>query len=228
MENNLYKSGQSLTGIIIVLIMAILVSAGFYFYLGNGITKIPEITKKLDKESKKIIEKPIIKEKMEKFSNKKDWQTFNIKEYGFSMKIHPDYKKTREEELERGTLKMKVIVFSKNKEKITISIDKSRDVKQSRSDLLRGLKFNSEEWQKSIKNSSITTAEFISKDNIEIGTCLGIQFLEKKNGKYEGNLILTSLNIKNMYVTIFFDYYTEDAKSEIMKMIKTIECKSPF
>ncbi len=159
-----------------------------------------------------------------------DWQLFSIEEYGFSMKIHPDYKKTREEELERERLKMKIIVFSKDSEKIGITIDREPDtIKMMRAVLLDILNLGPEEWQKSLEYYSNlglveSGAEFISKENVEIGACVGIHLLEKKEQKYKRNLILTSHNLENMYVTILFEYSTKDTESEILKMIETIEC----
>ncbi len=159
-----------------------------------------------------------------------DWQLFSAEEYGFSIKIHPDYKKTREEELEREALKMKIIVFSKDNEKIGITIDKEPDtIKMMRFVLLDILKLRPEEWQNSLEyysNLGLVEpgTEFISKENMEISTCIGIQLLEKKETKYGRNLVLTSRNLENMYVTILFEYYTKDTEAEVLKMIETIEC----
>ncbi|MBU4338391.1 hypothetical protein KKB43_04480 [Patescibacteria group bacterium] len=159
-----------------------------------------------------------------------DWQLFSIEEYGFFMKIHPNYKKTREEELQREGLKMKIVVFSKDGEKVGITIDREPDtIKMIRAILIDALNLGPEEWQKSLEYYSNlglieSGAEFVSKENIEIGTCIGIQLLEKKEQKYKRNLILTSRNLENMYVTILFEYSTKDTESEILKMIETIEC----
>jgi len=42
------------------------------------------------------------------------------------------------------------------------------------------------------------------------------------------DIILTSLNRKDMYIQISFKYYNEDTKLEIAKMIGTIECTGNY
>ena len=149
-----------------------------------------------------------------------NWPIFNIEEYGFSMRIHPNFIKKEEEE--KGGYKR--IVFSKNKETITIAIDKSENVKTHRAILLDMLKLEPEEY-KEIAESALDT-EFISTKNIEKDACVGKwdQYLEKESGKYIQSLVLTSLNLENMHITIFFGYYTKEAESNIFKMIETIKC----
>ncbi len=192
----------------------------------NGLIEVFEENAKDGSEINKIIIPVVFGD----YVNVLDWQLFSIGEYGFSLKIHPDYKKTREEELEREKLKMKIIVFSKDSEKIGITIDKEPDtIKMMRSVLLDAFRLGPEEWRKSLEyysNLGLVEfgTEFISKENIETGTCTGIQLLEKKGQKYERNLILTSRNLENMYVTILFEYYTKNAEAEVLKMIETIEC----
>ena len=149
-----------------------------------------------------------------------NWPIFNIEEYGFSMRIHPNFIK-KEEEAKGG---YKRIVFSKDKETTTIAIDKSENVKTHRAILLDMLKLEPEEY-KEIAESALDT-EFISTKNIEKDACVGKwdQYLEKESGKYIQSLVLTSLNLENMHVTIFFGYYTKEAESNIFKMIETIGC----
>ena len=46
MKTNFYNSGQSLIGIIIVLVIVGLISGGLYYYLSKQIPEVPEIAEK--------------------------------------------------------------------------------------------------------------------------------------------------------------------------------------
>jgi len=56
MENNFYNRGQTLTGILIVLVVVGIITGGLYFYLSSQVPETSEITEK--QEEKKIIPSP--------------------------------------------------------------------------------------------------------------------------------------------------------------------------
>jgi len=201
--SKLKSSGTNWKYILIVAILAVIVGGGILTWQWWKAREEVKIAKEIAPEEE-ITNYPI----------------FSIEEYGFSMRIHPNFIKKEEEE--KGGYKR--IVFSKDKETITIAIDKSENVKTHRAILLDILKLKPEEY-KEITEFALD-AEFISTKNIEKDACVGKwdQYLEKESGKHIQSLVLTSLNLENMHITIFFGYYTKEAESNIFKMIETIKC----
>ena len=158
-----------------------------------------------------------------------NWQIYKYEDWGFSIKIHPDYTKYEEKEIERLSTKLKVFVFSKNNEKITIVVDQSKDVEILRSAIFDAFKLESAEWEKSLECYSIlgledSNSEFILKENIKKDNCVGIQLLEKTGTQYKQTLLLNSLNLEDAYITITFEYLNEKDESKILTMIETIRC----
>lgn len=158
------------------------------------------------------------------------WEIYQYDDWGFSMRIPPDYKKDKEEEIERETIKVKYITFLKGKEGLTISIDQSKDIEMLRPVLLDAVKEidisqkKVEQFLQYFFTIEEPGIEVISVKTIKKGTCVGFDYTEKKAAEYERNLVLTSLNLEDMYLTISFEDYAKDSEFKISKMVETIEC----
>lgn len=206
--------------ILIVVILGILAAGGIlgYYYLW-----IKDLEAKLAELEVRIPEKVTKKETSA-------WQIYQYEGWGFSIKIHPDYTKREEKEIERGEIRIKAIIFSADNEEIIINIDQSEDVKMLRPvlfDALKEVEISQEEGVQYLKyfwGIIDPGVEVISVEKVERGTCVGIQFIEKRGGRYERTVLLTSLHFEDMYLTASFKNYTKNTESKILRIIETIKC----
>ena len=156
-----------------------------------------------------------------------DWQVYEYKDWGLSMKIPQDYAK-KEKNVEAGSLRLYSTIFSKDNEDVSIIIDKSEDIDSLRAAVIDAFnKFESgkeKEVLKILNEFKIDDSEIIDFDKMEIENCIGMRFIAKNNNKYIHDIILVSLDKKDINIQISFKYHNEKTKLEVAKMIGTIEC----
>ena len=156
-----------------------------------------------------------------------NWQVYKYEDWGFSIKIPQSYTK-KEKNVEAGSWKLNSTTFSKDDKSVLIVIDQSENIDLLRADVLSAFnKFKSGEEKEILRilnEFKIDNSEYIYFNKIEKGDCIGTQFIAKNNSKYNQDIVLISLNRKDVYIQISFEYYDENTKLEIAKMIGTIEC----
>ena len=156
-----------------------------------------------------------------------DWQVYEYKEWGFSMKI-PQYYTKKEKNVEAESLKLYSTAFSKDNENVSIIIDRSEDIDLLRVAVIDAFnKFESgkeKEVLKVLNEFKIDNSEIIDFDKIEIENCIGMRFIAKNNNGYIHDIILVSLDKKDIKIQISFKYHNENTKLEVAKMIGTIRC----
>jgi hypothetical protein len=195
--------------LLIVIILAIIVGGGALWYARRPEKPYQPV------EVKKIEE--VLKD--EEITN---GSIFSIEEYGFSIKIPTFY--TKREESEKSGLKRIAFSTEKDDKTIVLIIRPPDYAKTTRLSFLNILKVAPEEYTK-IVEETLPDVNFISSKNIDKGTCVGKwDYYKENSGKYINSLEITSLNIEEMDLLIFFTYYNKDNELPISKTIDTINC----